>query len=351
MGDSRTRATSRDVAERAGVSRTTVSFVLNDVGRANISDETRRRVRQAAEDLGYVPHAAARALAGGKTGTLGLLVRPFGIIPFDAFLHQLIQGLLEVCLEHGYRLLVETAAPSPSPESYVRMVRAKQIDGLVILGLYEDDPGLSALIISGYPVVLLGRHPHQDSRLVLLDEEGGFLRSTTHLADLGHRRIGFIHFAPLRPLAGDPRLRGYTQALETAGLAPIPELVLGGEFNAASGYRAMRRLLSLGQPPTALVTGNDTIAIGAISAIHEAGYRVPDDIAVVGFDDIPIARYAMPPLTTMRLPAHAISRGRGEQAIAVSQGNTEQERNRSCESRLIVRHSCGMIPTSQPLDE
>lgn len=347
----RKRVTSKDVATRAGVSRTTVSFVLNDVRHAKISDETRQRVLQAADALGYVPHAVARALASGKTGTLGLLVRPFGIVPYDAFLHQLIHGLMEECIEHGYRLLIETATPSPSPESYVQMVRARQIDGLVVLGLYEEDPGLSALIDSGYPVVLLAHSRLRDCRLVLFDEEDALVRSTSHLIALGHRRIGFIHFAPLRPLAEDARLRGYLRALEAAELPCLPDLVCNGEFSAASGYEAMRNLLAKGAPPTALVTGNDTIAIGAMAAIREAGFRVPEDIAVAGFDDIPIARYATPPLTTIRLPIHAISRACGELAIAAIQGDPEGERTRSFDSRLIVRHSCGAIPGSDPFPE
>ncbi len=326
MVNSRKRSTSRDVAEQAGVSRTTVSFVLNDVRHANISDDTRQRVRRAAAELGYVPHAAARALAGGKSGTLGLLVRPLKMLPVDAFLHQLLHSLMEVCLERGYRLLVETASSSSPPETYVQMVRAKQIDGLVVLGVYEEDPGLTALIESGYPVVLVGHHPSPESLMVSSADEDGIARSTAHLIGLGHRRLAFIHYAPLGDLGEELRLRGFARALERADIPYLPGLVMGGDFSAASGYEAMRRILAAGQPPTALVAGNDTIAIGAMAAIREAGYCIPGDIAVVGYDDIPTARFAAPPLTTMRVPAHAMGRACGEMAIAMIRGEPEAMR-------------------------
>jgi LacI family transcriptional regulator len=351
MEKARRRATSKDVAARAGVSRTTVSFVLNDVRHANISDETRQRVLQAAETLGYVPHAAARALAGGKTGTIGLLLRPLRMASVDAFLHQLIHGLMAVCLERGYRLLVETAAPSSPPESYLHMVRDNQIDALVVLGIYEEDPALTSIIASGFPVVLVGHFDDPIARIVFTDNRVGIASAVDHLLTLGHRRFGFIHFVPLPTIPDEPRLDGYVRALAAAGIPLEPGLVLGGGFSAASGYAAMRHILSSGNPPTALVAGNDTIAIGAMTAIREAGLRIPNDVAVTGYDDIPMARFAVPPLTTVGLPTHDMGRAAGELAIAAIEGDPAHDRIRTFNSRLIVRHSCGLIPVSQTLDE
>lgn len=346
------RVTSGDVARRAGVSRTTVSFVLNDVAGMKISAETRRRVLQAAEELGYVPDAAARTLASGKTSTLGLIVGHSRLIRVDAFIPQLLQALADVCREHGYRLLLESAEHADQPGAYERLVRAKQIDGLVVLNPRPGDAQLRALIETDFPLVLIGRSPHPAAYSVNTEADPvppATRQTTEHLIGLGHRRIAFIHFRPFEDPATDARLRGYLDALAAAGIAHDADLVRPGDYSADSGYDAMTELLAAWPRPTALVAGNDTIALGAMAAVHEAGLRVPDDVAVVGHDDIPIARYAVPSLTTVRVPAYAMGRRCGEMVVQLMAGETPAERQVVCPTELIVRHSCGAKPRAEPL--
>ncbi len=339
------RVTSRDVAQRASVSRTTVSFVLNDVTSMKISEQTRQRVLDAARDLGYIPDAAARTLASGKTCTLGLIVSHAKLIPVDVFIPQLLHSLHDVCREHGYRLLLETAEYPDKPGAYERLVRAKQIDGLIVLSPRHDDADLHTLIETGYPLVLIGKYPHPGVHAVMpeISPEATY-RTTAHLIGLGHRRIAVIHFMPIYDAATDYRLLGYRQALEEAGIPYDGGLVRDGDYSAASGFEAMASLLTASPRPTALVAGNDTIAIGAMAAISEGGLRIPDDVAVTGHDDIPTARFTVPSLTTVRMPAYAMGRRCGEMAIQLMAGKEPAERQVVFSTELVIRHSCGARP-------
>lgn len=325
----------------AGVSRTTVSFVLNGVQSEKISPATRDRVLQAARDLDYVPDAAARTLVSGKTGTIGLVVSRAEHIGVDAFIPQTIHGVSQVSSRHGYRLLLETSEDEKHTYDYDQLVRAKQIDGLVVLNPDPADVYLNDLVGMGYPVSLIGSFPHPDAAVVSIDSVAAMDEVTAHLIELGHTRIGFIHYREMRSLDTGGRFRGYRAALERSGIALDETLVRSGDYSAESGYNAMRSLLNEASLPTAVVTGNDTIAIGAISAIVEAGLRVPDDIAIVGFDDIPLAQFISPSLTTVRVPAHQMAEACGSMIIDLIQGRPIQERKRVFPAELIVRKSSG----------
>jgi LacI family transcriptional regulator len=336
------RITSQDVADRAGVSRTTVSFVLNGNHVDSVSEPTRQRVLRIARDLGYVPHAAARSLAGGKSGTIGLVVNDARTISVDVFVALMLHGLHDACREHTYRLLLETAEFDETSRAYERLVRAKQIDALVVLNPDPEDAELMSLIESGYPVALVGAVAHPQAHLVVCEASPTTVYQTTsHLLALGHRQIAFIHFAPVRNPEADPRYRGYCEALRDAG-APFDERrVRFAAFDAATGYEQMRALLASGVGMTALVAGNDTIAIGALTAIHEAGLRVPEDIAVIGHDDIPVARFVTPALSTMRVPAEELGRQCGEMVIRLLNGEHIESRKVVLPPELIIRQSCG----------
>jgi DNA-binding LacI/PurR family transcriptional regulator len=346
---SRQRVTSRDVAKRAGVSRTTVSFVLNNVQGMNISAETRQRVLEAAKELDYVPYAAARTLASGRTRTIGLVISHAQHIQVDVYISQVLYILNEVCHQHGFRLLIEALEDVSRPDAYVELVGARQIDGLVVLNPRLDDSQLPQLMEQGYPLVVMGDHPHPTACYVNVDQVRSTESGVAHLIGLGHRRIAFINFAPLHYLAAAGRLSGYQAALESAGLAFDERLARVGNYSPASGYATMASLLENDPLPTALMAGNDTIAFGAIAAIHEAGLRIPDDIAIVGYDDIPKARYAVPPLTTMRLPALEQARRCGEMVIQLVSGKAPVERQVTLEAELVIRHSCGAKPLAEPL--
>ena len=334
------RVTSQDVAERAGVSRTTVSFVLNDVSTAKISKETRDRVVLAANELGYVPDVAARTLVSGKTGTLGLIVSHADLIPVDVFVAQMLHSLHDVCRENGYRLLLETAEFGTKPASFERLVRARRIDGLVILGPRPGDAALRTLIETGYPVVLIGQYDHPNACLVSQETDpSASAHATRHLISLGHTRIGFMHYQAPHGIEAADRSLGYALALQEAGIPLDPALIVPGDYSAASGYQSMTRLLRSGAALTALVCGNDTIAIGAMAAIAEAGLRIPDDISITGHDDIPNARYTIPPLTTVRIPAYAMGRTAGEMAVELMAGRPLTERQVVFPAELVIRAS------------
>lgn len=333
------RITSHHVAKAAGVSRTTVSFVLNNVKGINISDATRQRVLGAVAELSYVPDAAARTLSSGQTRTLGLIIHDPQHLQIDAFINHVLYSLIEVSRQHGFRVMVE-AVEDVSPDNvYQSLVKAKQIDGLVVINPRSDDQQLPALIDAGFPVVLIGKIRHQQAYSI-------FHRSSAegvvaHLIALGHRRIAHITYAPTPYVSSSDRLRGYKRALIQANLPLDEALVCYGNYSAESGYRAMQSLLDSKRRPSAAFAGNDTIAIGAMAAIHEQKLRIPEDIAVVGYDDIPLAAFTTPPLTTVRTPALEQGRLAGEMLIGLVRGDEPVSRQIALETQLVIRRSCG----------
>ena len=333
--------TIRDVAERAGVSPTTVSFVLNDVKGPSIRDDTRQRVLTATRELGYAPNAAARSLVSGQTCTIGLVIFSAEQIQVDAFQPRMLFSLNQVSREHGFRVLLEPIEDTRQPDVYSDLVRSRQIDGLVILGRRAKDAQLVALIESGFPVVLIGALHHPSACYVGTDDILLACKATTHLLSLGHERVAYISYAPRTYLGGRARLLGYRQAHQRAGLPYDASLVGFGDHSPESGYQEMRRLLQVSPRPTALFAGNDTIAFGAMAAIRECGLRVPDDIAVVGYDDIPNARFATPPLTTIWTKAVEIGRRAGAMLIGLIQGEKLDETQVVLDGELIIRESCG----------
>jgi DNA-binding LacI/PurR family transcriptional regulator len=340
----RPKVTSHTVAERAGVSRTTVSFVLNGLERG-IPEETRERVLRAAAELGYVPSAPARTLASGQTRTLGLVICHARHLLTDAFLPQAVYGLTQVAQGRGYRVLVEPLEDVRTPHAYRRLVEAKQIDGLLVLNPRADDRRLPELIDEGFPVVTIGRPPGGHGASLDVDNVAAAHAATSHLLALGHRRIAHIGYGSPRFTTVAERLSGYRAALEEAG-APVDDaFVVFGNYSAESGTEAMRVLLARGgtsRPPfTALFCGNDTVAIGAMSALREAGLRVPDDVAVVGFDDVPMAAHAAPPLTTMRSPLLAMAETAAHLLVDLVEGREVGETMTLLPTELVVRASCG----------
>ena len=305
------RPTSADVAARAGVSRTTVSFVLNDRADVKIPDATRRRVLEAADELGYIPHAPARQLAGGRSHVIALVLRQSAEqVAGDPILVETLRGLASAARTGGFRVMVEPLALDGPGSSYASLLRAQHADGLVVSGPRVDDPALLELVRDGFPVVLQGSLPEAAVTSVDVDNVAGARLATDHLLSLGHRRIACVTNAPLVYTAADERLTGYRQAIEASGLEYDPDLVAEGDFDAASGHRAMATLLGRTTIDAAFVA-SDVVALGAFGALREAGYRVPGDVSIVGFDDIPLAAFFDPPLTTVRLPAFELGQTAG----------------------------------------
>ncbi len=336
------RVTSHQVAEHAGVSRTTVSFVLNEVESAQISPETRQRVLQAARELGYVPDAAARSLASGQTRTLGLVIcQPPDHILIDAYLPQVLYGVSEVTREQGFRVLVESVEDVSRPDAYIDLVRAKHIDGILLHGPRSDDSQLPILAADGFPIVCLGRFDGAPVYFVDANNQGAAACATQHLVSLGHQRIACITNSSPEYIGAAERLSGYCQALQAAGLPYDESLVCYGDFDPESGYRAMQSLLEVQPLPSAVFIASDVVALGAMAAIHQHGLRIPQDVALVSFDDVPLARYMLPPLTTIRMPAVEQGRRGAHMLISLINGEAPPERQVFLETELVVRRSCG----------
>jgi DNA-binding LacI/PurR family transcriptional regulator len=339
------RPTSKDVATLAGVSRTTVSFVMNDRSDVKIPEETRRRVRDAARELGYHPHASARRLAGGRSHVLALVLRQSPEqVAGDAVLAETLRGLAAAARTGGFRVMVEPFALDDPMVTYTALLRAQHADGLVVSGPRVDDPSLAELVRDGFPIVLQGALPDVSAPSVDVDNVAGARGAVEHLISLGHRRIACITNAPLVYTAAQERLDGYRLALEAAGLDAAPELVAEGAFDAPSGHAAMAQLLARTAFDAAFVA-SDVVALGAIGALREAGRRVPDDVSIVGFDDIPLAAYFDPPLTTVRLPAYELGHAAGR-ALLERIADREIPPRTLLPTELIVRSSTA--PSTRP---
>lgn len=333
----RPRATSADVARRAGVSRTTVSFVLNDRPDASIAEETRRRVLAAAEELGYHVHGAARALAGGGSQTIGLVLRQDPEqVAADALLADTLWGIGEEVHRHGFRVLVEPLPPRGG--HYSDLVRSQRVDGLIVSGPRSDDEELAVLVGEEFPIILQGSLPGLAAPSIDVDNEAGAREAVAHLIALGHRQIGCVTNAPRAYTAAQERLTGYSDALGAAGLAFDERLVVEGAFDATSGWQAMQELIRRAPDVTAVFVASDVVAFGALRALREASLRVPHDVSVVGFDDIALARHFDPPLTTVHLPARALGQAAGRALVERLEGRLGADRL-LLDTRMVVRDS------------
>lgn len=340
-----TSPTSAEVARRAGVSRTTVSFVLNGVLNRGISEATRARVLAVAEELGYRPNIAARTLAGGASATVGLVMPQAAHLYDDVFLAHLVGSINEACHRAGLKMLIEsTDGEGREPGGFVDLVRSRRIDGLIVVNLRRSEHDhLRQIAAAGIPLVVLGsgRDGTGDFHTLGTDNHRGATLAVNHLLDLGHRCIAHVGFAPSEFHSVSGRESGWRDALLARGLAPEPSWVAHADISAESGWRATRELLARGVPFTALFVGNDTVAFGALRALREAGRRVPEDVAVVGYDDLPLAPFAEPPLTTVRTDPIAHGHEAMALLLALMAGQGGEAAHREIGAALVVRASCG----------
>lgn len=338
---SKKRITSQDVANLAGVSRTTVSFVLNDVKGLNISTETRQRVRAAAESLSYVPDARAQALAGRRAKAIGLVMtRSPHHIATDAFLPQIIGGMIEVVQNHKLRLLIEYVEVEHQDRAYLELARAKHIDGMILFTPRLDDAGLKKLEQVDIPTVMMGQLEGSNFYSVDVDNVAAAQKAVQYLLELGHTQIACISNAPPSYAASPDRVSGYRKALIAAGLTPDERLIRYADFDPQSGYAQMKSLLADGKHFTAVFVASDNVAMGAKAALREAGLRIPEDISLVGFDDIPWAQYADPPLTTVHFQAQELARRACLVLMDLLQGREPEAKQQIIDTELVIRKSC-----------
>jgi LacI family transcriptional regulator len=332
--------TIRDVAREASVSVATVSRVLNGIG--PVHSETERRIRAAARRLRYVPHGGARSLITRRTQTIGVLLPDL----YGEFFSELIRGIDAAARRAGFHLIVSGShGDRRETEEMARAMRGR-VDGLVVLVPDVRASALRECLPEHFPVVLLNNPGPDGFDSVRVDNFGGAAAVVRHLAGLGHRRIAFVGGPPGNHDATE-RLRGYRRALKRAGLAAARELELPGDFREEAGYRACRAILALDPAPTAVFAANDAMAIGFLYACREAGVSVPNRIAIAGFDDIPIARFVTPPLTSVRVPISELGTRAADAVLErISAGSSRAAgREVVLPATLVVRASCGGRPS------
>lgn len=327
-----------DVATVAGVSKMTVSKVVNK--QPGISEATRQRVLQAIEELGYTAHPSARALAGGRTNTLGVVVP--SIEP--QYISEVVRGADMVAYEAGLDLLISTTQEDTAHErqNVGRLTRGL-VDGLLMVLPRSLERYAQALKQAHVPVVVVaaasGTMPFS---LVDADHYGGARSAVTHLLELGHRRIGFIA-GRLDTTASLERLRGYREGLLTAGLPFGPELIQQGNYLQQGGFAAAQALLDLPDRPTAIFAANDLSAFGVMEAVKDRGLRVPDDVSVIGFDDIPQAGQVHPALTTVRQPLVEMGAAGTRQLLNLLQGASSVTDRLVLPTELVIRASTAPV--------
>jgi LacI family transcriptional regulator len=329
-------ASIKEVALKAGVSIATVSRVLNDKG--PVAVETRRRILDAIEKLRYVPHGAARSLITNQTDTIGVLLPDL----YGEFFSEVIRGVDQAARRNGFHVLISGFHSDRAEiEAVLRAFRGR-VDGLIVLSPDVDAQSLRRNLPETLPVVLLDTPVDGvDFDAINLDNHGGAFAMTRHLAGLGHRRIALIR-GPEENADARERRRGYRDALRAAGIEPVASLELPGDFSEEAGFAAGRRLLALEPRPTAVFAANDSMAIGCLFALREAGLSVPEDVALAGFDDIPIARYLTPPLSSVHVPISELGTRAMERLLfAVQSKNGHERRQETVATTLAIRGSCG----------
>lgn len=331
------RMTIKDVANRAGVSITTVSHVINHT--RFVSEELIQRVQAAMEELNYQPNTLARSLRMGETKTIGLIV-PDNSNPFFAEVSRIIE---DIGFEKGYGVfLCNSDGILEKEAAYIRMLIAKQVDGIIFIAAENTQENLIDLTSRNFPVVVVDRDlPDSAIDVVLVNNEMGGCDAVNYLLNLGHIRIACIT-GPSQLTPNAARVEGYRLALHNAGIPVQEELVVPGDFRSLSGEKAMERLLQLDEPPTAVFACNDLMAIGALRTLRNHNLRVPEDISVIGFDDISMSVEVTPALTTIAQPIAELSTCAAELLIKRIQdgGKNEVAQRIILDTRLVIRDSC-----------
>lgn len=340
--------TLRDVAREVGVSVTTVSRAL--AGYDDVAESTRRQVQKVAGELGYKPNLNARRLQKQRTGTLGFIIPTFGPRFSDPFFSEFIAGIGNEAAAHDLDLLVSTHAPGSEGEmtAYRRAVRGGWVDGLIVVRTREDDARIQLLCDEGFPFVAFGRTAQRcDFAYVDEDSAAGMRQLVQHFIDRGHRRIGFIT-PPSGLMFGRYRLRAFYDTMAENDLVVEPQWIVEGDMTQRGGAQVAGKLLQLAQPPTAIIGGNDLMAIGAMNRIRQHGLEVGGDVAVGGFDDIPLAEFVNPPLTTVHQPIYTIGRQTCAMLIQIVNKEKPPDRHVLLTPSLVVRASSGPPQGDRP---
>ena len=331
-----TRASLRDVASVSGVSFQTAGKVLN--GKGSVSEATRERILRAARDLNYVPNAVARGLVTRKTFTIGIVASDLA----DAELARFVVGAEREARSRGHAVLLGNVdSEGTDAERYLRMLLERRVDGILTAApQMEHDERVGDLLRGPTPAVSIHRVPGRGVSLVGSDHRQTGLLATRHLLDGGHRRVATVTGSKGRQVTAH-RLEGYRKALAEKDVPFDPDLVAGGEWDADAAHGATLRLLDRAPDATAFFAQADVMALGVLSALREKGLAVPEDVAVVGCDDIPLAAHAAPPLTTVHVPFYETGKTAVRLLLDTIAGKIGEPRRVLLPVDLVVRASCG----------
>jgi LacI family transcriptional regulator, galactose operon repressor len=333
--------TLKEIGRLAGVHPSTVARVLNEDPQQRVSAAVRERILTLAAELDYQPNRLARSLRTKRSSVVGTLI-PDITNPFFALLFR---GIEDALAERDFSvILANTDDELAREERGIAMLQGRQVDGLILATARRRDPAIERLMQDGMPLVQVNRHtdPTTPNAVVPADHDGA-IAAVTHLVELGHRRIAHIAGSD-NMSTGAERRRGYQSALALHGIAFDPNLLIEGSYREPGGYKAMRRLLALAEPPTAVFAVNDLAAAGALRALREADLGVPRDVSVVGFNDLATVAPTMPSLTTVHLPVHVMGMTAGQRLLARILDGATFEEPVILPVTLVVRESTGPAP-------
>ncbi|KAB7690450.1 MAG: substrate-binding domain-containing protein [Plesiomonas shigelloides] len=332
-------ATMKDVARLAGVSTSTVSHVINNS--RFVSDEIRARIMAAVETLNYSPSALARSLKVNQTRTIGMLVTTSN----NPFFAEVVRGVEQTCYERGYNLVLCNTAGDPKRMSHsLDMLLQKRVDGLLMMcsesrvdvsDVFRRHPAIPMVVMDWGPLGIAADLIQDNS------EYGGYL-ATRYLLAQGHRRIGIIT-GPLDKQPSQGRLQGYRRALQEAGVTELAQYLAEGDFDFDGGIKGMRQLLACEPRPTAVFAGNDVMAVGAYQVLHQAGLRIPQDMSVLGYDDIELARYLAPALSTIHQPKEDLGQLAVDTLLARIDDRSKPADILLLEPSLVIRESVAAL--------
>ncbi len=334
------RKTIDHVAQLAKVSKATISRVLNNSPK--VTDKTRERVMKAIKESGYYPSKMARRLTTNKAETIGLIIpspqdKTFG----NPFYTEILRGFTHQAKVEMYDLLLFI---NEHQFNYSKLFYDRRVDGLLLVGIKRNDKGITQLSRNKFPYVLTGKVDFEEANYVDADNRGGAYQAVSYLADLGHKRIGYLG-GSFEFIFNQERFEGYLKALKEHNLEYGKELTMESINTQESGYEAMRKLLESSSFPTAVFVANDLDAIGAMKAAKEKSLRIPEDISLIGFDDIQLASYTEPTLTTVRQPIYGMGTTAIRLLVQLIEKKGKEPMKVELPTQLIIRESSGGVKT------
>lgn len=334
--------TIKDIAKKANVSTTTVSRVLNNY--SDVSDETREKINKIIEEYNYKPNSIARSLSTSKSNTIGIFFTDhFNSGLHHPFFREVIYGMEKALGKMGYDILYFTNRHWGENFSYVEKCRDRNVDGVTLMGVPKDDPNIKKLLKTDIPSVFVDVDIKGDNAsYVISDNISGAKKAINYLYDIGHRKIGMI-MGIKESKTSKERLLGYKKALERLDLPYNQDWIFNGKYSEEGGYEAAKKMLMLKNPPTAIFSQSDGMAIGAMKAIEEEGLKVPEDFSIIGFDDVEASRYVKPALTTIAQNKEKMGSSASELLIKMIEEDNKNIKPIILPVELIKRESCKQI--------